>query len=135
MSEHGITVYFNSSCPVCNADISAQKKRVTGYSVLGRDVHTDVAPRGDINSDLEFIRERLHVIDEEGREGIGVEVFETIWRHSPGEKWKPRSSACRESSKLRVGPTIHLPVVYIIETAANHVGKKISLIPTFCTVS
>lgn len=88
MSEHGITVYFNSSCPVCNADISAQKKRVTGYSVLRRDVHTDVAPRGDINSDLEFIRERLHVIDEEGRKGIGVEAFETIWRHSPGEKWK-----------------------------------------------
>jgi predicted DCC family thiol-disulfide oxidoreductase YuxK len=90
-----IRVYYNSACPVCNAGISHQRlshqrRKMAGCAVQWRDVHRDLDARREIPADLEFVRERLHVIDETGRIRSGVDAFEVIWRHSPHEKWKAR---------------------------------------------
>jgi predicted DCC family thiol-disulfide oxidoreductase YuxK len=90
MPEREISVFFNSACPVCNAGIAAQRKRMQGCAVRWRDVHTDMNARREIASDLEFVRERLHVIDERGNIRVGMDAFQDIWRHSPGEQWKAR---------------------------------------------
>lgn len=85
-----IIVYYNSACPVCDAGIGQQKSRMQGCAVQWQDVHTNTAARGEIPSPLEFVRERLHVIDENGELRVGMEAVLTIWRHSPHEHWKAR---------------------------------------------
>lgn len=83
-----IKVYYNSACPVCNAGISRQKTKMRGYKVQWKDVHIEQNACQEIGAEREFVRERLHAIDERGRIRIGVEAFETIWRHNPDERWK-----------------------------------------------
>ena len=85
-----IRVYYNSACPVCNAGITHQRRKMAGCAVQWRDVHRDLDARREVAADLEFVRERLHVIDESGRIRSGVDAFEVIWRHSPHEQWKAR---------------------------------------------
>jgi predicted DCC family thiol-disulfide oxidoreductase YuxK len=83
-----IKVYYNSACPVCKAGIENQKSRMKGCPVEWKDVHSHPALVTEIHSELEQVRERLHVVDEHGQTYIGFDAFLTIWRHSPGEKWK-----------------------------------------------
>ena len=88
MSE--IRVYYNSACPVCNAGIAHQRRRMAGSAVQWRDVHRDLGARREISAELEFVRERLHAVDEDGRVRTGIDAFELIWRRSPREHWKAR---------------------------------------------
>lgn len=88
--ERALRVYYNSACPVCNAGIERQKRIMAGCPVAWKDVHTDEAARGEFPSDLEFVRERLHAVDERGNLRVGFDAFLTIWRHSPRERWKAR---------------------------------------------
>lgn len=83
-----IKVYYNSACPVCNAGISSQKEKMMGCNIQWTDVHTEADVYREISSDLEFVRERLHAVDERGEIKVGIEAFEVIWRNSPGERWK-----------------------------------------------
>lgn len=90
MVKKEIRVFYNGACPVCSAGITKQKAKMAGCAVQWKDVHTDENARRELASDLEFVRERLHAVDENGQVGIGVEAFEVIWRHSPNERWKAR---------------------------------------------
>lgn len=71
------------------------------------DVHKQNELVAEISSELEFVRERLHVVDEKGNLEIGFDAFLTIWRNSPTEKWKASvlglpviKSICRLSYNL-----------------------------------
>lgn len=88
-----IKVYFNSACPVCKAGIESQKSKMRGCPVQWQDVHLDNELAKDVDADLEFVRERLHVIDEQGQLQVGWDAFIAIWRNSPGERWKARLAA------------------------------------------
>lgn len=88
--DRALRVYYNSACPVCNAGIEYQKRRMAGCPVAWKDVHNDVEARGELTSDLEFVRERLHAVDEDGNSHVGFDAFLVIWRRSPGERWKAR---------------------------------------------
>jgi predicted DCC family thiol-disulfide oxidoreductase YuxK len=88
--EPTIKVYFNSACPVCKAGIESQKGKMPECPVDWNDVHLDNELVRDLGAGLEFVRERLHVLDEEGQLQVGWDAFITIWRHSPGERWKAR---------------------------------------------
>ncbi|MFI2810675.1 DUF393 domain-containing protein [Microbulbifer sp. JSM ZJ756] len=85
-----IRVYYNSACPVCRAGIGHQKRRMAGCPVDWEDVHLDHDRVRDLGADLEFVRERLHVIDENGDLQVGLGAFIAIWRNAPGEAWKAR---------------------------------------------
>ncbi|MFA0812288.1 thiol-disulfide oxidoreductase DCC family protein [Microbulbifer epialgicus] len=87
-----IRVYYNSACPVCNAGISAQKRKSSSCEVIWEDVHLDNAKAEELNVDLELIRERLHVIDARGNLCVGYEAFIAIWENSPSERWKAKLS-------------------------------------------
>ncbi|MDP5208473.1 DUF393 domain-containing protein [Microbulbifer sp. 2205BS26-8] len=87
-----IRVLYNSACPVCNAGITAQKRKSTLCAVDWEDVHLDNNRVKALNLDLEFVRERLHLVDTEGRLRVGYEAFIAIWENSPGEQWKARVS-------------------------------------------
>ena len=81
-------VYYNSACPVCKAGIEGQMGKESVCAMQWNDVHNNNGLVAELNSDLEFVRERLHVIDEKGELQIGFNAFLAIWRNSPTEKWK-----------------------------------------------
>ncbi|MDV6344268.1 DUF393 domain-containing protein [Nitrosomonas sp. Is37] len=83
-----IKVYYNSACPVCKAGIESQKSKMEGCSIEWKDIHSNPRLVTEINSEIEQVRERLHVVDEHDQIYIGFDAFLIIWRHSPSEKWK-----------------------------------------------
>lgn len=85
-----IKVYYNSACPVCKAGIEAQMDKESCCEIQWNDIHTNRALVSEVNSDLEFVRERLHVIDEVGNLHVGFDAFLAIWRASAHERWKAK---------------------------------------------
>jgi predicted DCC family thiol-disulfide oxidoreductase YuxK len=92
-SPQAITAYYNSACPVCDAGVRFQKKKMNQTNTVWRDVHCDITARSDLQSDLEFVRKRLHVVDKHGRLHIGMDAFIALWSESSEEEWKARVSA------------------------------------------
>lgn len=84
----GMKVYYNSACPVCKAGVEGQMKKESACEIQWNDVHKENALISQIGSDLEFVRERLHVVDEHGNLEVGFDAFLAIWRNSPAETWK-----------------------------------------------
>jgi len=82
------TVYYNSACPVCAAGIAYQKKALRDGtdSIEWIDVHTDNESVKDLNADLAFVRERLHVVDTEGQKRVGADAFTALWALSPRQR-------------------------------------------------
>lgn len=83
-----LKVYYNSACPVCRAGIEWQKSKDAPCNVRWNDVHSDNDLVTEIGADLEFVRERLHVVDDNGQLAIGFDAFIAIWRVYPKERWK-----------------------------------------------
>jgi predicted DCC family thiol-disulfide oxidoreductase YuxK len=81
-------VYYNSACPVCKAGIEGQMGKESSCDIQWHDVHTNNNLVAELGSDLEFVRERLHVVDEKGVLHVGFDAILAIWRNSPKEKWK-----------------------------------------------
>lgn len=142
--DKNIEVYFNSACPVCNAGINYQKKRIGDIDL------SDGCPGGDegsseekkeeggetlnvswvdissvsnkdntlenstlvetsrmvgehdgrpgfsgvdariARSNIEFVKERLHVIDQDNNVHIGMDAFIIIWELSPKDRRKAK---------------------------------------------
>lgn len=80
-----VKVYYNSACPVCNAGIKDQRQRMESCDtqVEWIDIHNDAEAVCEIGAQREFVRERLHVVDERGDIKIGADAFEVLWRHTP----------------------------------------------------
>ncbi len=81
-------VYYNSACLVCKAGIEGQMGKASVCDIQWNDVHQHNALVSEVNAELEFVSERLHVLDEKGGLQIGFDAFLAIWRNSPSEKWK-----------------------------------------------
>lgn len=86
----GFAVYYNSACPVCKAGIETQQGKSSSCEIQWQDVHEDNSLADDVDADLEFVRERLHVRDEQGQLQVGFDAFLAIWRNSPKESWKAK---------------------------------------------
>jgi predicted DCC family thiol-disulfide oxidoreductase YuxK len=91
MSKRPLTVWYNTRCPVCDAGINRQKRRLIQAVKAGRVEFRDInlqpdalAARGAM---LEDIRRRLHAIDADGRLLVGADVAIAVWRATPGETW------------------------------------------------
>ena len=87
-------VYYNSACPVCDAGIKLQQRKLEGCNaqVDWIDVHSDNTAVGEIGADLEFVRERLHVVDDSGAIRVGSEAFSALWKLTPNQGWLARLS-------------------------------------------
>jgi predicted DCC family thiol-disulfide oxidoreductase YuxK len=84
-----VKVYYNSACPVCKAGIEGQQRRMEACSVevAWIDIHQDAQAVNEIGVRRELVRERLHVVDEEGNVRVGADAFEALWRHTPSQQW------------------------------------------------
>lgn len=83
-------VYYNSACPVCKAGIERQKAKSGNGDHCWYDVHLENARVDEIDAELEFVRKRLHVVDELGKLQVGFDAILALWRQSPAESWKAR---------------------------------------------
>ena len=84
-------VYYNSACPVCRAGIEGQMSKGSTCEIQWNDVHKNNDLVSEIDSELEFVRKRLHVVDENGHLQVGFDAFLAIWRNSPKETWKAKA--------------------------------------------
>ena len=91
MSKPLLTVWYNTRCPVCDAGISRQKRRlieaVKAGRIAFRDINLEPAALAGHGASLEDIRRRLHATDDEGRLLVGADVAIAVWRRTPGEGW------------------------------------------------
>ncbi|RRI03157.1 DUF393 domain-containing protein [Mesorhizobium tamadayense] len=86
-----LTVWYNTRCPVCDAGIRRQRRRLIEAVKAGRvefrDINFEPAALSAFGASLEDIRRRLHAIDAEGRLLVGADVAIAVWRITPGEGW------------------------------------------------
>ena len=86
-----LTVWYNTRCPVCDAGIKHQKRRLVEAAKAGRVAFCDINLEPDAlarhGASLEDIRRRLHATDAEGRLLVGADVAIAVWRVTPGEGW------------------------------------------------
>ncbi|WP_192385298.1 thiol-disulfide oxidoreductase DCC family protein [Mesorhizobium silamurunense] len=91
MSVPLLTVWYNTRCPVCDAGINHQKRRLIEAVKAGRiefrDINFEPAALAAFGASLEDIRRRLHATDAEGRLLVGADVAIAVWRMTPGESW------------------------------------------------
>jgi predicted DCC family thiol-disulfide oxidoreductase YuxK len=91
MSKPLLTVWYNTRCPVCDAGISRQKRRLIEAIKTGRiefrDINAEPAALAKHKVSLEDIRRRLHATDAAGRLLVGADVAIAVWRTTPGEGW------------------------------------------------
>ena len=83
-------VYYNSACPVCNAGIKDQRKRMQDCGVNNIewvDVHNNPDAVSEVGSSLEQVRERLYVKDDNDQLNIGVDAFIHLWQQTPNQRW------------------------------------------------
>ncbi|QPC91403.1 thiol-disulfide oxidoreductase DCC family protein [Mesorhizobium sp. INR15] len=86
-----LTVWYNTRCPVCDAGISRQKRRLIDAIKAGRiefrDINLEPAALAGFSASLEDIRRRLHATDADGRLLVGADVAIAVWQATPGEGW------------------------------------------------
>ena len=86
-----LTVWYNTRCPVCDAGINRQKRRLTEAVKAGRiqfrDINFEPEALAAFGASLEDIRRRLHATDATGRLLVGADVAIAVWRLTPGEGW------------------------------------------------
>ena len=86
-----LTVWYNTRCPVCDAGITHQKKRLIEAVKAGRIEFRDINLAPDalarFGASLEEIRRRLHATDAQGQLLVGADVAVAVWRATPGERW------------------------------------------------
>ena len=78
-------VYYNSACPVCNAGIGAERRRMQACNVDVEwiDIHRDPGRLREIGASQEFVRKRLHVVDDGGAVRVGAAAFGALWKQTP----------------------------------------------------
>ncbi|ANH67738.1 thiol-disulfide oxidoreductase DCC family protein [Mitsuaria sp. 7] len=81
------TVYYNSACPVCDAGVCAMRARISERDVEWVDVHRHPERLAALGLDLESVRERLHLVDADGRLQVGATALVTTWSLQPRWGW------------------------------------------------
>jgi predicted DCC family thiol-disulfide oxidoreductase YuxK len=86
-----LTIWYNTRCPVCDAGIRQQKRRLVEAVKAGRiefrDINFEPQALAHYGASLEDIRRRLHATDADGRLLVGADVAIAVWRATPGEAW------------------------------------------------
>jgi len=86
-----LTVWYNTSCPVCNAGIAWQHSRLVRAARAGlidlRDINLEPDALSRFGAGIEDVRRRLHAVDSEWQLHVGADCAIAIWRATPGDGW------------------------------------------------
>ena len=83
-------VYYNSACPICNAGITDQRKRMEACglnNIKWIDVHINPEALTKIDVSLNQVREKLYVENTNGRLNVGLDAFICLWSQTRGQRW------------------------------------------------
>ncbi len=83
-----LTVWYNTKCPVCDAGIDWQKRRLVAAARSGaiefRDINLEPDVLANVGATIEDIRRRLHGRDATGAVFVGIDCVIAIARRTPG---------------------------------------------------
>lgn len=83
-----LIVFYNTRCPVCDAGIAFQRKRLLSAVKAGlisfRDINLEPDALIGFQVTLEDVRKRLHAL-EHGRLLVGADVALAVWSATPGQ--------------------------------------------------
>src|SRR5262245_36342996 len=86
-----LTVWYNTSCPVCDAGIDWQRNKLLAAVRAGtiefRDINEQPDALARYDASLDDIRRRLHATDQAGRLIVGADVVVALWQITPGQGW------------------------------------------------
>jgi predicted DCC family thiol-disulfide oxidoreductase YuxK len=86
-----LTVWYNTKCPVCDAGIARQRRRLRRAARDGaiefRDINLEPDALARFGAGVDDVRRRLHAVDEVGRLHVGADCAIEIWKRTPGEAW------------------------------------------------
>jgi predicted DCC family thiol-disulfide oxidoreductase YuxK len=89
-----LRVYYNSRCPVCDAGIRWQRRKMTsagaGNAADWRDINDDPNALRFCGAEVNDVRRKLYVLDDAGNVHIGAAAFAALWRATPGQRWLGR---------------------------------------------
>jgi predicted DCC family thiol-disulfide oxidoreductase YuxK len=89
-----LTVWYNTKCPVCNAGINWQKRRLIGAVRSGaiefRDINAEPGALARFGAGVNDVRRRLHGVDPDDRLYAGADCAIEIWLRTPGDAWLGR---------------------------------------------
>ena len=83
-------VYYNGACPICNAGIKNQRKRMETCGLKNIewvDINTNPGAVLETGASLNQVRERLYVKDTNGQLNIGLDAFAYLWSQTNGQRW------------------------------------------------
>jgi predicted DCC family thiol-disulfide oxidoreductase YuxK len=83
-------VYYNSRCPVCDAGVRSQRRRMEAAGagpIDWRDINREPDALAACGASLDDVRRKLYVIDDAGAVHIGADGFTALWRATPGQRW------------------------------------------------
>ena len=108
-----LTVWYNTKCPVCNAGIEWQHRRLVRAARAGviefRDINLEPDVLSRFSAGVEDVRRRLHAVDAEGRLHVGADCAIAIWLRTPGDVW--------------LGRVLSLPVIHPIARRLRSVRR------------
>mgnify|MGYP000162018591 CR=1 FL=1 len=91
MSNTHLTIWYNTSCPVCDAGIDWQHNKLLAAVRAGTIDFKDINEQPDAlaryGATLDDIRRRLHATDEAGRLIVGADVAVALWQLTSGQGW------------------------------------------------
>jgi predicted DCC family thiol-disulfide oxidoreductase YuxK len=91
MGEPRLVVWYNTRCPVCDAGINRQRRKliaaVQAGTIAFRDINLEPQVLAAYGASLEDVRRRLHATDETGHLLVGADVAIAVWRVTAGERW------------------------------------------------
>jgi len=89
-----LTVWYNTKCPVCNAGITWQRRRLVQAARAGliefRDINLEPEALARYGAGVNDVRRRLHAVDAEGHLFVGADCAIAIWLATPGQAWLGR---------------------------------------------
>ena len=82
-------VYYNSLCPVCQAGVESQRRRMATVGAPAEfcDINEHPEALAEIGASMEAVRERLHVREADGNLAIGADAFTALARVTKGQGW------------------------------------------------
>ena len=93
-----INVYYNSACPVCDSGVQNFRQKLCSENIVWNDIDKDKSTIDNLNLklktelktelELEFVRKRLHLVDQNGELKVGIDAFIALWEVLPKGKWK-----------------------------------------------
>jgi predicted DCC family thiol-disulfide oxidoreductase YuxK len=86
-----LTIFYNTRCPICDAGISYQQRKLIALVKNGlvefRDINLEPDALAEYRVSVEDIRRRLHALDHDNNLIVGADVAIALWRLTPGQGW------------------------------------------------